>query len=614
MQSIDELVKLGRFDEAYAALTHHIAQQSEQANNTDIQCQLGMLSYAAGHYREAERHLKAALSASPQNFDAHYYLGLTFLKQNRPADAMPEFRATCELKEDSFIAHLHWGIALFQMGSYRGALGQFNKAIAIDPRIPIAYYQSGAASFQLGLLPESAKFFEQACKIDPQFSPAYNGLGIVLFGLQDYGEAEHAFAKAWQLNSTVPTVWRNWASALNKLGRIDEAKKLYQDAMNLPTMVLEARERALIYNDWAVSLYQQNQLEEAAEKFLRAYETDPGLIDAAINLGLVRMVLEEYDGAAHIFEKVLKDSPNTVSALRYGACAYLFVGHYEEALSKLRSLESQGYLTAQVDLWMGYCLLARNDVPAALKSFQRIIENEPNNYLALDALGSALELAGNHKQAADMFLQSTKLNPKYALAHLHLARSYERADQAELAKQEYKAAVTCDPNCLLVEKEGVEEFFNNQNFEAAIKQSLKILSIDPGDLDAKLALARGYKAQNKLAEAIQLLERTLAERPDSVKARVIIGQIYLDQGRYAEADEMFRLAAMQSDSDPQLYYSWAKTLSSLGLYELALEKHENASALDPYDADNYQAWAAILKMLGRYTEASDVFKKASQYF
>ncbi|MBI2811197.1 MAG: tetratricopeptide repeat protein [Candidatus Melainabacteria bacterium] len=142
---------------------------------------------------------------------------------------------------------------------------------------------------------------------------------------------------------------------------------------------------------------------------------------------------------------------------------------------------------------------------------------------------------------------------------------------------------------------------------------MKLLEIAPMDSDAKLSLAKALRAQNKLTEALSLLEAMFQVDPNNGPALVLTGQIFLAQGRFVEADEQFRVASTAFDGDAILYYSWGKSLSLLGLHELALEKYAKASEIDPYDADVYEAWGAALKTLGRFGEAAEVFKRASEY-
>jgi tetratricopeptide (TPR) repeat protein len=187
--------------------------------------------------------------------------------------------------------------------------------------------------------------------------------------------------------------------------------------------------------------------------------------------------------------------------------------------------------------------------------------------------------------------------------------------EQEAAQKEFAAAVSLDKNVLIPEKEVIEQLLQVSRFDDVLDKSQKLLTMVPGDVDARLALAKAFKEGNQHDQALSVLEQLLIEDPQNGPAYVLAGQIFLTDGRFVEADDMFRKAC-DSDSyegDSVLYYSWGKTLALLGLHELALEKYEQAAEIDPYDGDVYEAWGGTLKHLGKFAEAAEVYKRASDY-
>lgn len=610
MSVVNDLISQQRWDEAYATLNRFSQQQP---NDPQIEYELGVLCYNMGRYADAEMHLKTSLSIFADSPEAHYHLGLTLLKEERPQEAMPEFREACERKENFAVGHLHWGLALVAMGKLSGALGQFNQAIKLNPQMSSAYYQAAVACFNQGQYVEAVQYFQKTCSVSPNLGEAYNGLGVTLAAMGKYEDAVQCFAKAWQVDSSLAIVQRNWASALVQLGQVEEAIKHYQDAVGVTTRVLSAKERAVTYNDWGVNLYRANRMDEAAEKLVYAVDVDPNFTGAHLNLGLVRNSLQEFEMAAEAFDKALQISPDQPEIALQSAITYLMVGRYSEALDRLLQLQTKGLKSSDLDFWLGYANLALGNTQAAQEGFEKSIFQNSTNFMALDGLGCCFALNNQHAEAIDKFTQCLALNREYALGHLHLARSLDAVGRSDAAVLEYREAVTRDPKCLLPEKETIELLLRASHFEQVMERSLKLLEIAPMDSDAKLSLAKALRAQNKLTEALGLLEAMMQVDPRNGPALVLMGQIYLAQGRFLEADEQFRVSSELFDGDAPLYYSWGKALSLLGMHELALEKYAKASEIDPYDADVYEAWGAALKTLGRFGEAAEVFKRASEY-
>lgn len=607
-QLVHDLVSQGRWDEAYSVL---IRWAGQQPHDPEVQYQVGSLCYTIGRFHDAEKHLRSALGDGA-NPDANYYLGLTLCKLNRPTEAIACFRDACEKREGFATGHLHWGLALSQMGSFRGALGQFRQALKLNPRLVAAAYQAGIASYQLGQYSDAVEFFAEACEKDQQLAEAFNGLGVALTALGQHEKALACFGKAWGINDKLPIVQRNWAATLVNMGRLDEAAKHYQEAINMSPKVLEAKERALIYNDWGVNLFRQGRAEESSEKLLHAVSIDPDLIDARLNLGIVLNSLNEHEQAADAFEKALELNPNLPVTNMHLGVSYFLMGRYPEALQRLTAAKSEE--TEQtLDLWLGYTFLAMANLEMAERHFDRAVQVNPSNFLALDSLGVALALQDKQAEAVERFKQCLRVNDSFGLAHIHLARSLESAGRASEAMLEYKVAVQKDPTCLLPEKEALEMLLARSQFDMVLSKTQRLLELMPADEDAQLALARALRAQNRLEEAEAVLSQMVAQHPRNGPAQVLEGQIFLSQGKLLEADEKFRNASMLFDGDVALFYGWGKCLGLLGMHELALEKFQKANEIDPYDPDTYEAWGATLKALGRYQEAGEVFKRAAEY-
>ncbi|MBX9669606.1 MAG: tetratricopeptide repeat protein [Candidatus Obscuribacterales bacterium] len=610
LQLVKDLVSQDRWDEAHSVLARHARQTR---NDPDVEYYLGVLCFNMGRFDEAERHLKTCLSITPKNADAHYQLGLCLLKERRPQEAMPEFRESCEGKDGFAVGHLHWGLALAEMGKLPGALGQFKQAIKCNPKLASAHYQAGICAFQLEQYGEASEHFKQACNADPKLAEAFNGLGISLCAMGNISDGASCFQKAVEIDSQYALAHRNWAQALVQIGKQEEAVKHYQDAINLAPQSMTAAERALIYNDWGVNLFQQNMLDEACEKFLQAVDVDAALEHARLNLGLVYMALKEYDRAAEVFEKGLDINYANVDMAMYCSVNYLLTGRFDDALGRLNKVVASGIQHSDIDLWMGFAHVGSGRTEPAEKCFERALGQNPRSFLALDGWGCAHALAGNHQAAVEKFRACVQINDGYGLGHLHLARSLDELGQPDVSKHEFREAILRDPLCIIPQKEALDKLLDAHQFEFVMQQSMKLLDVLPHDVDAKLALAKALRAQNRLNEALHLVQELIVERPNNGPARVIAGQIFLVKGRYLEADEMFRDASELYEGEANLYYCWGKTLALLGLHDFALEKYQRASEIDPYDGDVYEAWGATLKALGRFAEAAEVYKRASQY-
>lgn len=608
LNQIEELIVQDKRTEASAQLTNLVSQSADP----EILSQIGNMFYLIGDYDKALACVSRALSANPSAKN-NFTLGLILLKLNKPQDALVQFREACEKEPNNAIGHFQWGIALSQMGSYKGSIGQFNQAIKLNANLIGAYLKAGEISKQLGLYPEAITYLTKALELNPKLPFTLNMLGTIYAIQGQYEKAISEYEKAAAISKDIPNVHRNWATALLNLGKIEEATAHYQIALEENPRDLSAHERALVYNDWGVNLAKLGRLDEAFEKLVHSADIDPKHATSLLNLAFIEFNENEIDKAQAAFEQVATLLPDSFEAhFHLGLCHFL-KGNFEDALNLLLRSETLAEEFDELYLALAHVYIQMEEVEKSKEVCLKGIGKNPTNFLLYDAHGLALSEEGQHQQAIEKYQQALKINPSYALAHLHISRSFEALGRIKESEDEYKIALTIEPRCLELEKDLLIELPRGLRNNLALDKALKLLEIAPQDLDVQITLAKALRAQNMLDECKELLRHIMAIDPKNAQAHELLASTYLGEGKLQEADAAFSKASELGARDVSLFYLWAKTLSMLGLHDLALEKYEIASEIDPFDSDVYEAWGSTLKMLGRYQEATEVFKKASNY-
>lgn len=159
---------------------------------------------------------------------------------------------------------------------------------------------------------------------------------------------------------------------------------------------------------------------------------------------------------------------------------------------------------------------------------------------------------GNNAAAVESYRQALKLRPRFASAHLGLARALESQGDTDGALEELKAARAARP-----------VYPESWAVEGRIQRSL-------ADYDAALAA----------------FARALREsRGFQPEAHTGAGLVYEEQGRHEEAVESFRKALAQlSDTEPVVYELLARNLEKLERWKEAVAAYEKYLALAPQGA------------------------------
>jgi tetratricopeptide (TPR) repeat protein len=156
---------------------------------------------------------------------------------------------------------------------------------------------------------------------------------------------------------------------------------------------------------------------------------------------------------------------------------------------------------------------------------------------------------GSNAAAVESYRQALKLRPRFAAAHLGLARALESQGNTDEALEELKAARVDRP-----------VYPESWAVEGRIQRSL-------ADYDASLAA----------------FARSLREaRGFQPEAHTGVGLVYEEQGNYEEAVASFRKALAQlSDTEPVVYELLARNLEKLERWKEAVAAYEKYLELAP---------------------------------
>jgi len=159
---------------------------------------------------------------------------------------------------------------------------------------------------------------------------------------------------------------------------------------------------------------------------------------------------------------------------------------------------------------------------------------------------------GNNSQAVELYRQALKLRPRYAAAHLGLARALESQEEFDAALEEIAAARRDRP-----------AYAEASAVEGRILRSL-------ADTDGAL---NSYRRAIREANGFQ---------PEAYTG---MGIVHEDKGRYEDAANAFRKAIAQlSDTEPILYELLGRNLERLERWKEAVAAYEKYLALAPEGA------------------------------
>ena len=186
---------------------------------------------------------QSLVSADSKNVSARLKLAWTYYKRGDLMKAKEETEAAIKLEPQNSIAHGNLGVILGSLGDFAGEIRAEKKAIHLNGADALAYVNLGWAQARTGNWLESYRSYSQAETLDTACLEAKVGKAIALSkrGRQNEGLALLKQLSEESPKSPLPFI----AMGTIRLdrGNLDEAIKLFKEALVLEPSNMEASER-----------------------------------------------------------------------------------------------------------------------------------------------------------------------------------------------------------------------------------------------------------------------------------------------------------------------------------------------------------------------------------
>lgn len=284
--------------------------------------------------------------------------------------------------------------------------------------------------------------------------------------------------------------------------------------------------------------FDAHQFAEAVSFFAKADAQKPGYSDALLFEGKALANLNRFAEADHVLRQYLLYRPDSADAL------YMlgFILNREDKprdsleiynqAARLNVPQSDDLKTAAVD----YVLL--KDYPDAIRWMRKAVELDPKNQQAWYGLGRCYYTQGQFAEAEQAFSHALALNPQDLKAATNLALTLEMRNQPDEANRAYRNAIA-------------------------------VADTDPHDLDEWLYLdyASFLLNQNRAAESIPLLQKSIALAPRCADCHAKLGRALEATGKFADAVAQLEQAVALSPDDPKLHYVLGRAYRSAGMID-----------------------------------------------
>jgi tetratricopeptide (TPR) repeat protein len=293
----------------------------------------------------------------------------------------------------------------------------------------------------------------------------------------------------------------------------------------------------------------------------------------------------------------------------------------------------QQYLLANPACGLGHLaaaalLLRENRLQEAIEELNSIYMRQPNNTLALYALGHCFERLGQQAEAVEFYQDCIKFNshlqlPAQRLGAVYfkegrlddaiaqyepmkenypddistlvvLGHLYTAVGQYSQAVETFNTAILVHPDNFMTREETIDELVRDGQFQEALDQIDVLLADQPDRADLVAKQADILAMMGGISDAIAQYQQALRICPDFLEVTIKLGTSYLKVHADQLAAQQFNRAIEINDAIVEAYMGLAAAQKLAGLSAEALNTLSLASAIQPNSAFLFAETAKLI--------------------
>jgi tetratricopeptide (TPR) repeat protein len=278
---------------------------------------------------------------------------------------------------------------------------------------------------------EAIPHLKRALTLNPKFYSSEIVLALCYFSMNQFERAVPLLEKAYHRSAKDPVVLRHLGLAYSKLGRPDEALRVFTRWVE----VEPGNPDALYYKGRAgfqLSLSTFEMLKEVAPDSARYHELQAEILRQQ---GRTEPAVAEY-------KKAISAAPGTAELYYALGSLYWEKGRLDEARAQFEQALQLNPDDPATNYLMGDALLQEQDVDGAEKYLVRALHFEPDYVDARLDMAKLYKLKGDDQNALQLFKEVARLAPDRYEPHYALYELYRKAGDEKRARTELQVFET----------------------------------------------------------------------------------------------------------------------------------------------------------------------------
>jgi tetratricopeptide (TPR) repeat protein len=531
-------------------IASYLAKMRSQPQNLAVHINLGSLYAQKQDWQRAIACYQKAIKIDPNNGIIYRNLAKVYRKIGQKLKALEITYRGYSLAPATISGqeHLQLGNALLKEQQIQPALACYRRAIEAKPSAVEAYIRLGGVLESQNNRKGAIACYLQSIEHQPNNPQAYILLGQNFAQEKDWQQAVKFYRQAVALQPKNNKAHHDLGDALSKLERWQEAIEAYRQAIAIEPNF------SWSHNNLGYALLKLHRWQESTQGFRGAIELNPQFPWSYYNLGEACLNLQDWQGAIDAYEQAAKLESRLPDIDNKLAMARLRIGRdeierdsqtYSPSNFSLEEAIFTGDLAIKTNpkdelayLQLGKVLRDNHCRQQAINCYRRAIKNQVRSEKIYLAWGEALSEIDRWDEASKIWQQAIEIAPESLAARQCLAKALSQQGEIERA-------------CLIYLELG-ETLAKQERLDEALAILQQSLAIDPNFSLTHNCLGNVYFWQGKSEAAIAAYQQAIQLDPNLAWAYKGLGDTFSRQGKVKEATDAYRQAIKLA---PQIFDS-----------------------------------------------------------
>ncbi len=255
------------------------------------------------------------------------------------------------------------------------------------------------------------------------------------------------------------------------------------------------------------------------------------------------------------------------------------------------------------------CVLM-GDSDKAIESYKKAFDIDPGRSPALSGLVNQYHLKGKYAEAISACEQALAANPSNGVAYMELGQTYADQRQYENAIEACRQAVAIYPDFSTTHTILGKVYWQAGKLSDAEQELNKAIALNPADLTAHNNLGIVFKRRKQYDKAIAEYQAVLAADPNHAPAHSNLGTVFFHQSSYADAEREAKTALALDPNLAEAHNILGQTYQWTGRAKEGLPELQKACELDPLEPIYWYSLSWCYKNNGSMDKAVECMEKA----